>query len=195
MQLLEKITLYDILGYALPGGILLYIIKGYDVQQEFSTFGIIVFIAMGYLVGILISQLAAWVTGLVEKIPWFKANMWKKVGLKPEMVSKALEKAKMHLTGKTFKDEENVWKHFNIIYSDIQTDTVYRRIHNYASAALLYKNMAAVSLACAVKYGLERNYKPILVSLLIAVIFAMRWYRFETKKKGYAINWYVEKYR
>ena len=194
MELLEKITLYDILGYTLPGGIALYILCGYTIETDLTTFGIVIYIAMSFLLGILISEASAIVTERVKKSKKIRNKIWDSIGLEEKIVGKALEKA--NVLEKNIKfDKEKLWEYYTYIYSDIQVDKTYNRIHNYASAALLYKNMVLVSAIAVFMYGKEGILELKVGGAIGAMIlFAIRWYRFEKKKQCYAISWYVEKY-
>lgn len=43
MELIEKITLYDLLGYTVPGAVFLFVLSGFSFQTELSLFAIIAF--------------------------------------------------------------------------------------------------------------------------------------------------------
>lgn len=192
MELLEKITLYDILGYTLPGGIVIYILNDYSLRSDLSTFGIIAFFTMSFLLGMLISQIIGWLTKWILNCKKVKLYMWKEVGLEVSNVSNALLRA--GIIEKAIEDSESVWKHYVNIYSDIQVDKEYSRIHNYASAALLCKNMILVSTICAWKFGIENLVVQCLISIGAIFIFVSRWYLLKKRELCYVINWYVLKY-
>ena len=80
------------------------------------------------------------------------------------------------------------------MYSEIQADSQYSRLHNYASAELLYKNMVVVSvLAMGIGVG-QQNMTEIIIGAVSVVLFARRWIRFAERSRGYAICWFVQKY-
>lgn len=189
MELLEKITLYDILGYTLPGGIVLYVVGNYNMTQSLSVFGIICFMTFSFIIGILISQISS----MIAKC--FTKNICdlNEAKVTDRLVSKALFNAKI-LENDAVLDETALKEYFVNMYSDIQTDKNYIRIHNYASAALLYKNMCIVSFVCGGYYIVSKCSWEIVISFVAMVLFAYRWYQFEKKKRGYTLNWYVNKY-
>ena len=123
-----------------------------------------------------------------------RKNIWESAGVKFRNVTGALRKAKILKPSEMITSIDDVWKHYINMYSDIQADSLYVRVHNYASAALLYKNMMVVSGICAVKFYLSNQMLEMFVAFMAIIIFAVRWYRFEKKTKCYVINWYVKKY-
>lgn len=195
MELLEKITLYDLLGYALPGCILLYVLGVFgDAGSEAGAFLVLVFVVMGYVTGILISEVSAWLIGgktISEKL---KRDAEKKIKIAPEEVKRALKKANILPDPKPAADMELVWTYLAVMYADIQADSKYNRIHNYASAVPLYKNMAVVSALSTVIYAWRHQWIFCAASAVAVVLFAHRWRRFEIKKILYTVNWYVNKY-
>lgn len=195
MELLEKITLYDLLGYTLPGCILLYVWGVFgDAGSEAGTLFWLVFAVMGYVTGILISEASSWLIGgkiFSEKL---KRDAEKKIKIDPEAVKRALKKANVLPDPKPAADMELVWAYLAVMYADIQTDSNYNRIHNYASAVPLYKNMAVVSALCAVIYAWRQQWIFGAASAVAIVLFIHRWRRFEIKKILYTVNWYVNKY-
>lgn len=96
--------------------------------------------------------------------------------------------------------ETNIDQYMKQMYSDIQSDKEYRRIHNYASAEVMYKNLA---LAIPISAVLLCTYYPdcmwgkgiVLVSGIIGMYISwMRCKRFCGKKQEYTVCWYAEKY-
>lgn len=195
MELLEKITLYDLLGYTLPGCILLYVLGVFETPgSEAGFFSVLVFIVIGYVTGILISEASAWLTGgkiISEKL---RRTAEKKIKPDPETVKRALMKANVLPDPAPAADMDLVWNYFAVMYADIQIDGSYSRIHNYASAVPLYKNMAVVSAVCIVAYALRQQWIFCAVSAAAAVLFVHRWRRFEIKKILYTVSWYAQKY-
>lgn len=195
MELLEKITLYDLLGYALPGCILLYVLGVFgDAGSEAGAFFALVFVVTGYVTGILISEASAWLIGGKTFSEKLKRDAEKKIKIAPEAVKRALKKANVLPGSKPAADMELVWTYLAVMYADIQTDSNYNRIHNYASAVPLYKNMAVVSALCAVIYAWRHQWIFCAASAAAVVLFVHRWRRFEIKKILYTVNWYVNKY-
>lgn len=188
MELLEKITLYDLLGYTLPGGVVLYMLGEYSMQDELSLFGVICYVSFSFLLGILISQISAFTTEILKKDMCSLSD----AGINKSIAIKALNNAKIVETQNM--EEREIKEHYINMYSDIQADKNYGRIHNYASAALLYKNMVVVSFVGIVYYGLKEDDVSVILAFVALCLFAYRWYRFEKKRINYTINWYVKKY-
>lgn len=195
MELLEKITLYDLLGYTLPGCVLLYVLGVFeDPGSGAGFFSVMVFIVIGYVTGILISEASAWLTGGKTFSEKLKRTAEKKIKPDPETVKRALMKANVLPDPAPAADMDLVWNYFAVMYADIQIDGSYSRIHNYASAVPLYKNMAVVSAVCIVAYALRQQWIFCVVSAAAAILFVHRWRRFEIKKILYTVSWYVQKY-
>ncbi len=202
MEVLQKLTLYDLLGYALPGAVLL-LVYGKDhldaVSDEGAKGGILLLL-FGFLIGIAISEIMQWMEWGLRKVrgkkQWLK--LCEKYSLTAERMGQALKNAQMIKASD--KDTEDISledcrEYQAAVYADIQTDPKYSRIHNYASAALLYKNMVFVTA-----FGVWRvwgNWEPKEVAflLIVSLCFFARWVRFREKKVGYAMCWFVDKYR
>lgn len=196
MNLLEKITLYDILGYTLPGCVLLYILQYPDklVEKNCTTFEMICFIASGFLMGIILSEIAELLTARYTSHPRTKRKMEEKLEVKPSKIRQALRTAKILPRSEQIPDNELAEKYFTNMFSDIQADKQYSRIHNYASAELLYKNMALVCAVCSPIFGSRQYCMAMWFSITATLIFLNRWRRFHERKILYTIYWYVHKY-
>lgn len=81
MNLLEKITLYDLLGYTLPGCVMLYILKIPKklVEGNGTQINTIYYIAIGFLAGIILSELSNLLTALYKGRPQTKKRIEDKV--------------------------------------------------------------------------------------------------------------------
>lgn len=199
-SIIEKITLYDILGYLVPGCtfltfVLIRVFWGAD-SNKMAYFkdgkGLFwgFFILAGYVSGIIISELARLLFFVLLKF-------LKCCGIKQnEIIEECLLKEVL-IAGNVIKadnqERELFPKYFKVIYSNIQTDPAYRRIHNYASAEISCKNLSvALLLICAVYW----KFSGIIGSACIvsSFILAMRSLRFMRKKREYAVLWYVQKY-
>lgn len=198
MEVLQKLTLYDLLGYALPGCVLLVFYNGGKLGDlsQMELGGILLLLAFGFLAGNIISEFMRWVETLIgmflRKAQW-KA-IWDKYALTCERMERALKKA--HILGQTDQraDMESFSKYQTAIYADIQTDPKYTRIHNYASLALLCKNMVLVTLFCMIHGMLKKSCGEALFGIAGLFCFGVRWQRITRKKMGYAICWFLEKY-
>lgn len=203
MEILQKLTLYDLLGYAVPGAVLLLILgeNNWNELSDRGTAGGILILLFGFLSGIVISE-------IMQGLEWiqysfFGKKQWKNLctqySLSGKRMKQALEHAYILKESDMNSDEENDFmeecrEYRKAIYADIQVDPKYSRIHNYASAALLYKNMLFVSVFYVVNDFCAKQFREIVVGAIIVLCFYTRWMRFESKKMGYAACWFLEKY-
>lgn len=198
MELLQKLTLYDLLGYTLPGSMLLAIYKSENMKEilDISIFGGILFIGCGFLTGIMISEVMQWIENMFGKR--YGKKQWDKVykiyALTHERIFKALKNAQIISEEQT--DSQTVGRaqqYYRAMYTDIQSDSRYSRIHNYTSAAVMYRNMIFVSIFCIMMGIVAKNWEKIIVGLAAMICFGSRWKRFDIKKKGYTVCWFIEK--
>lgn len=208
---LEKITLYDILGYLLPGSVLM-ILMSYGAEQagvsidpgwwgDSEGFGYFVFFLMSYLVGIVLSEIMTWVWKACELLPKF----WKKgkedTDIWNEEIEEALVKSGVMCRSvklaKGMKKETLNKEYSRYMYGCIQGIDKYKRVHNYASAQVLYKNVAGALFAgvvfiwcfCGVK-----NLWPSVVCIIMGLVFVERSIRFKKKKCKYTVTWFLEEF-
>lgn len=202
MEILQKLTLYDLLGYALPGGALLMVHgqENLDVLFDEGAKGWILLLLFGFLVGVAISEIMQWVErGLLKvrgKKQWLK--LCEEYSLTAERMGQALKNARMIKVSETDANNislENCRDYQAAVYADIQTDPKYSRIHNYASAALLYKNMVFVAVFAAWRVWGQWETKEIVFLLIASLCFFVRWIRFSERQMGYALCWFADKYR
>lgn len=203
MELLQKFTLYDLLGYMLPGGVAVYVVFCQEQNTESVPLQTAAFLVFGYLAGILFSELmsdiralALWVVrGLTGKAGKHKKSVYEELGLPKSLLEEVLRGTKLLAGNEELEEERIPAQYLRHMYSDIQTDTKYGRIHNYASAAVMYKNLTVAFAVCSGCYlfRAERGYAALY--LAGAVLFAVRERRFRKKQYGYAVHWYVEKHR
>lgn len=198
MELLQKLTLYDLLGYTVPGSVLLVLWKQEDLQQllEAGVTGVVLFIVMGFLMGIMISEFMFRIEKVIEKI--FAKRQWKKICKKYAIgvarISRALKNARI-LSEVSEEDKiESYMQYYTAMYADIQVDPRYSRIHNYASAAFLYRNMILVAVFCIIVEAGRGLIEEAVVGAIGCICFGVRWWRFNRKEIGYAVCWFIEKY-
>lgn len=208
-SVIEKITLYDVLGYAIPGYIFLIIAGfGYVINMDtsiltayadYAGYIMFIFLILGYVGGIIISEVSRGIVSLFELfrdwIKKFRANSVSAVDT--ELVASALKKSKFVKQDETITEISK--KYYRIMYSDIQTDATYKRIHNYASAKMMYKNLV-MSFLMGLLWNCfafpECDYLNILrvLCLVVVILFGIRWYRFDEKTRNYTVLWFVKKY-
>ena len=210
----EKITLYDILGYLFPGSVLMLLfLFGVDAKTVVGFFEkwnvgngfmYLAFFLVSYLIGIALSELMTYVWkvgfGIYRRFSKGSNRNCKRVEEKysPEEIADVLSKIGI-------KDEKEIIKstigvsfrerYMQYIYGVIQGKEEYKRIHNYASAYVLYKNVMGALMIGAVYILISMGRSHLLfcvVCILLAIIFAVRATRFQNKKEDYAIIWFME---
>ena len=70
MELLQKLTLYDLFGYTLPGVIALLLYNG-DLSylaDNLTLGGLVLLIVLGYVVGVVFTELADGIVCLLNKV-------------------------------------------------------------------------------------------------------------------------------
>lgn len=201
MELLQKLTLYDLLGYTLPGCLLVYLLNYanlFDIVascEEYSIHISISILILGYIVGIMISEIMRWVLDIIfsEKVEW--KRICERYHIAHDNIGNALFNAKLINSTESIKDYDSAYDYRKQMYGDIQVDSKYNRIHNYASAELLYKNMILVAIVC-VGNGIVLSIGELVLAGIVGTLcFSLRWKRFYEKKLGYMLCWFVEKYR
>lgn len=204
MELLQKLTFYDLLGYTLPGTVLLELlqwnIQGGRLRLCYSTSHWVFLIAFGYLTGIIISELAERAIRRGKRIcrklfdmPVLIERTCDECGITLEQLAHKLKSNDMLTKDVTEFKELN--SYMGWIYALVQCDPQ-SRIHNYSTAALLYKNMVPVSLTALVCGFWIRSIPEVIAASLGVIAFSMRYSKFSRKKNGYALYWFMsDKYQ
>lgn len=211
---LEKITLYDILGYLVPGSLLMMLILGGIGQEKMLSYlnqwgdykGALyfTFLLISYLVGIALSEAMAWVwnckrfMALVQKVrKCLKKENKILEGISTEQIVNALEKSGISVDKDLVKSQADFMEHyFSYMYGIIQKSDNYKRAHNYASAYVLYKNVTGALILGGIVVlfnNIENGWIGILC-IVMSVVFMIRGVKFQDKKNGYTVIWFVEKF-
>ncbi len=206
MEVIQKITIYDILGYTFPGVILIVaLIARYQYklcELDLENGYIIAFIViLGYVVGMVISQLAKLPVYLIaisqdeetDKL----ADEIDRIG--NYAITRALKNAgAIDNDNVILSKKEIVKRYFKFMFADIQADTYYSRIHNYASSELVCKNMA---VTCFISTFLTYNVQTIireelwlLFGIISSILLLRRYMMNKDRKESYTIDWFVQKY-
>ncbi len=213
MELLQKLTLYDLFGYTIPGvlAVWLFMYGGDVAQMDSLTLGSLgLLIILGYVAGALITEVAErmewvieWVIGwffkMIHKVCGYSGKgYWERIcddyKISKEMIICALDKAKVKGYDPADSAAKLAEKYATYMYSEIQTDPVYDRLDTYASAELLYKNMCLVSLIAAGMGWRYQQNSNLIFGLAGVIFFAIRRVRFAERSKGYTLCWFVQKY-
>lgn len=243
-SLIEKITLYDIMSYFIPGFLCLVLLGcnfypelikcNLDICKDYEGFLIFIFLIFSYVMGIALSSISRFSCEVCfhnSEMPKLLEMSHMENTLRESLVNSGIpeceiekvltensniisenkddSKRKMKKDDNSTDSSEGTWQiliqtYYRWIYSDIQTDTQYKRIHNYASSESMYKNIAfAFILAAALpvfsKILLKTQLSYAAIPLFFieyfgALIFLFRWQGFSKKKTGYALCWFMEKY-
>ncbi len=226
--LIEKITLYDLLGYALPGSILLgmisftaMMIQGnmkslYDMYKDAVGYFFIVLLILGYVAGMLMAEITDRIKNLFsESLRADMSQYLRDHRVNYSQVGQALMNAGYVEKKEEIQSAEDVLKYLSGMYGDIQSDAKYNRLHNYASAKLICKNMAFVSISGILLsviyllftwdfskemlYNLVQALVPAVVMIVVflyaADLFKSRWEKMFQKTNFYTVIWFAEKYQ
>ncbi|MDE6889316.1 MAG: hypothetical protein K2P45_11870 [Eubacterium sp.] len=206
-NIIEKITLYDILGYTIPGiAFLITLGWGYwsygnfglpeDIGVYSDHAGIIVtgLVFAGYLAGMLVSEMADLLTGFIKQWNWFQDKDELR-DIELGMIAKALKEAKVIADVRDLQDHADVMKkHMGFLYGQVQSDAKYSRLHNYASAELICKNMAFVFFAFTVAAVFACQFYLALAGLVCSFLFMRRWRSNYWRKNYYVVVWFIQMY-
>ena len=207
MDIIQKITIYDILGYVFPGSILVVAVlyrfaSGLLFSNMDNGYFIALILIIGYAIGMVISEIAK----IIEYVdPQYKIDVENSdnrdeidnIGV--EKVVQALRNAGLIEKNKCNLSKEEIKKYFTYMYADIQTDDKYCRIHNYASSELVCKNMATTFLISTLilTFNNNLNFKPeiLWIGSSISIVTLLKRYRMNKERKyTYTIDWFVQKY-
>ena len=203
---LQKITLYDILGYLLPGSAFLILVLYGMGEEKLSVFlgqwaddqGVLyfAFFVAAYLVGIVLSEIMRWIWPVIRKL--YKKRP--ETGLSDEEIAEALKKSgklegKGEIKRKVREDLDSYYMQY--MYGIIQKSEDNKRIHNYAPAQVLYKNVSGALFLGAlfsIIFGHGAAIWLYAACFFMSIVFLIREARFEQKKNKYTVIWFVEKY-
>ncbi len=216
----EKITLYDILGYLFPGCILMLILMYAEKDQLLTSLvqwedhtGIlcVTFILISYLFGMALSELMRLISRIPkavhlrsrnqEELPENKTGRWSGKEEMKAQVARAFAAYGIYADETEAREkieaDSEGW-HSRYMYGCIQTDANYKRIHNYASALVMYKNLAGAlftgGLVCLFLLNPAEHLFGFVLCFILGFLFYMRYLRFQKKQKQYVAMWFVDKY-
>lgn len=202
-SVLEKVTLYDLLGYSVPGGVLIgQILYGVindrmiEVLRELNSYsGAILFFLLlaSYSVGLILSEITRRILDRWEKGISERTLTKEELTVDCEYVENVLKKS--GIKDCVIAGYGDLCKYMGYMYSDIQTAASYQRIHNYASAEVLYKNLSFALIFGSVVPFIAGRYSCLALCGFVfgGIILCFRWARFCQKKIKYTVIWFISK--
>lgn len=197
-DILEKLTLYDLCGYAFPGSIVVIaLIVAYgrlEVLEQYKdllSYGVLAALLLSYLCGLILSEISAHITERIRDVLW--KNEYKEWNIEHASIAAAIAKSKKDGNSVALNNTKS-WNHYvNYMYSVIQIAPETKRIHNYASMEIMCRNL---SCACVISALLLRSclgWCMMFVLLAAASLLFVRSDRFGRKKHRYTIYWFLQK--
>lgn len=211
-NVLGKITAYDILGYLYPGCVFILMLIFNMDQKEVESFlaqwhdnmtiVYFAFFLICYMSGIMLSEISELVISVFGKFMdrKIKRNRWFEDEYNLEQMACALKRSGRKEKKREIKEKlkNSSGKYYmGYIFGSIQGCSEYKRIHDYASAYILYKNITtalAAGLILTRIYGSNIGRWFYGVSMLLVIIFFVRSCRFFDKKEYYTRIWFIEKF-
>lgn len=205
MEIVQKITIYDILGYTFPGIILIgALIVRYHCKFVFVNFDngyVIAFIViLGYALGMVNAQLSKLMEWFVKQCKDGDNESTKKEidRLGCATITKAMKKAGIIEPNRKELSRKEIENYFTYIFADIQIDPVYSRVHNYASSELVCRNMSVVFfISTLLTYRVQTlicDELWVLLGMGASILFLKRYIMNKERKEDYTIDWFVQKY-
>lgn len=222
--LTEKITLYDFVGYLIPGAvaegvIILFLLRDIAIPMKvWDSLGylLLVFVVVAYIMGVVLSEVSGKIANFCIDNDLF-CSQSDVVPCGSKKVTEALQNAGVieknvvvqvpteehSETGET--SEKQTWQnnqevkglenYYGYMYADIQVTPKYNRLHNYACMELFCRNMAVASIFVAFCAGFVlAKIEIVIVGFLLAWIFFAQWGLQYSRKMYYMICWFVQKY-
>ena len=229
----EKVTLYDLLGYAFPGFFMLFILlidffnvipdATINLVKDHSGIFVVALIVLSHIVGVLLSETGKKMNILkraIQRIPVLKEKSSNSESVSRnkkaiyferalESVNKEDLKFALSKSGSSYdiNDEHTA----DYIYSVIQVNPEFSRIHTYASAEVMSRNIATACLIggflalilCVFRSlkWFDNGYRCQFQLLAMIVLFLCSWLMYQRsitfgeKKMLYATNWFIFKFR
>lgn len=214
-SIIEKITLYDFFGYLIPGSVFMSLLSvriiqevGSDVLTDLQNFKsqlTVFFLLWSFLSGLILSELARVISDVVDKLGLknkYVDSVKDTANIDEPMLKEAMQKSKLAENGDNIQYAD-LLKYLPMIYGAVQSDEKYKRLHNYASSEIMYKNLTVAVFLGGIPEILFLpqklqgwSMKGIFFVWILSVILLMhRYYRFRIKKSVYSLIWFVEKYQ
>lgn len=214
-SVLEKITLYDILGYLFPGSVLvLLIMTGMTTQareglltgwREYPGILWLVFFAISYLAGIMLSEIAEWLQQARYACKAYGSNKngrakrdTKLPGLMREQIVSALINSGIREEEAAIRDKltGNRDEYSQYMYGTIHNRPDCKRVHNYGSAYVMCRNISMALFIGAIALIIVGNASCAYLAgcFFGSILFAVRGGRFRKKKELYTMICFVDRF-
>ena len=203
-QIIEKVLYYDLYGYAVPGSFLLlslwskefisYVICE-NALRGIPLYALLLLVTAGIVVGMVVTEVADFAYDKLRKDSTLE-NFIKDKEISVTIVIEALKRVGVNEPMKDNGCSMYLW----IMYSAIQTDPEYSRIHNYAASQVLCRNMSVTCCLGGFIIGwkwLGISYGTLIfgiIGIACGVLFFWRECRFREKKDAYTLFWFIQKY-
>lgn len=198
----EKFTLYDLLGYTIPGTILLVVmakdvlIKAYELEllENFMIYICLTALVLGYCIGVAVAGVVRAFETVILKSKFCNYE-FEKIGY--EAIKRALYNAGVINENTEVNSEEDVQKHLGYMYGEIQSKAKYKRLHNYAAMELFCENMSFVCGLSTVIISIRDNASCWIVvcGVLLVCLFGFQANTFNERKDFYAVAWFVKSHK
>lgn len=208
MDVIQKLTLYDLLGYTVPGTILIVIIGICHIDSElfvcedfkaYIGYIAVLVIMFGYVVGIIVSEITSKIFGTIYKYFTFLNKNSEIDNIGCDVITQALINEGVLKNNQAILSKENIKNYYRYMYAVIQMDSSCVRIHNYASSELVCRNLIMVlllSLFMLRKYREEWiNANVVLWGIIGAFFLFLRYVKQKNAKEAYMLDWFVQKYK
>ena len=168
----------------------------------------VMLIITGYCLGIIISEFSIMIDSQIKNFFKTEKPEMHTCGISEETLKKALINAKVYSkqevkTSLRRKKGDLQSIYGGTMYGMIQNDENYKRIHNYGSSQLMYRNLACALFLGGIYilwriitlrlYGIEEFILGIIYSSMTAVVYN-RYRKTGQRKAEYVRIWFVEKY-
>lgn len=196
-DILEKLTLYDFLGYAFPGSIVVLTLvfccgnvafwKAYKDLLPYITFAAGI---LSYLSGLLLSEATAEIQLLFkEKALQKEFEEWSD---ERTFIAAAIKKHRNDSNPVEINNVKHWEKCMKYMYSAVQIAPETKRVHNYASTEVMCRNLSLACLVSGVILSIRFSWYVVLAVLPFALLMKKRAKRFGQKKRAYTIYWFLQ---
>ena len=197
-DILERLTLYDLFGYAFPGSILvltaIFCHGNFGLWEKYKDLLPYITLAAGvlsYLCGLFLSELSAEIyMRFKDKILKEEFEAWSD---ERAAIAAAIAKHRNDSAPLVISDEKCWEKCMKYMYSAVQISPDTKRIHNYASTEVMCRNLSCTCLISGIILTVRFGLYMMPAAALLAVLMEIRARRFGKKKRDYTVYWFLQK--